>query len=85
MLISMRSTVVIDDEIFKQAKQRAAALSVTLSEVINQALRESLAKPPVTAPAFHMITFGNPKAPLHREPKEMQAVLDESDREALRR
>jgi hypothetical protein len=84
MLIYMRSTVVIEDELFKKAKQRAAALDTTLSDVVNQALRESLSKPLAEAPAFHMLTFGNPKARLHREPSDFEMTTEEEDRRSLR-
>ncbi len=85
MLTYVRSTVIFEDELFKKAKQRAAALNTTLSDIVNQALRESLAQPVSEAPMFHMITFGNPKAKRHREPRDFQAVLEEEDRHALRR
>ena len=45
----MRSTVIIEDELFKTAKRRAAERGTTLSNLVNQALRESLAKPEATA------------------------------------
>jgi len=85
MLTGMRSTLVLDDELFRKAKQRAAALNTTLSAVVNQALRDALAKPIPEAPAFHMITFGDPRQRVHREPRDQQAVLDAEDRDALRR
>ena len=85
MLTDMRSTVIIDDELFKKAKQRAAVLNTTLSAVINQALREALSKPTVEAPAFHMITFGNPRKRVHREPRDHHASLEGDDRESVRR
>jgi hypothetical protein len=85
MITLMRSTVVIEDELFRKAKRRAAALNTTLSDIVNQALRESLSKPMVEPPAFHMITFGNPKTKLHREPEDLQAIIEEEDRRSLRR
>jgi len=85
MLTHMRSTVIIEDELFKKAKGRAVALNTTLSDIVNQALRESLAKPDLEAPAFHMITFGKPKARLHREPREFQVAIEDEDRRSLRR
>jgi hypothetical protein len=85
MIISMRSTVVIEDELFKKAKQRATALKMTLSEVVNQALRESLSRPVAEAPAFHMITFGDTKARVHREPSDFEAIIEGEERYRLRR
>lgn len=85
MLTCMRSTVIIDDELFRKAKQRAAALNTTLSAIVNQALREALSRPVAKAAPFQMITFGNPKARLHREPAEHFALVEREDRETLRR
>ena len=87
MVIRMRSTVIIEDELFRKAKRRAATLNTTLSSVVNQALRESLARPVVEAPAFHMITFGptTAKARLHREPRDFQAIIEDEDRQSLGR
>jgi hypothetical protein len=81
----MRSTVIIEDELFKTAKRRAAERGTTLSNLVNQALRESLAKPKTTAPPFRMTTFGDPKAKIHREPRDYQAVSEDEDRRSLRR
>jgi hypothetical protein len=41
LLACMRSTLILDDDLFRKAKRRAAALNTTLSDVVNQALRES--------------------------------------------
>ena len=85
MLAFMRSTVIIEDELFKTAKRRAAERGTTLSNLVNQALRESLAKPEAAAPPFRMTTFGNPKAKVHREPRDYQAAGEDEDRRSLRR
>jgi len=85
MLACMRSTVIIEDELFKKAKRRAAEGGTTLSNLVNQALRESLAKPEAAAPPFRMTTFGDPKAKVHREPRDYQAVSEDEDRRSLRR
>ena len=85
MLSDMRSTVIIEDELFKKAKRRAAEQGTTLSEIVNHALRESLSKPEASAPPFRMTTFGDPKAKLHHEPRDYQRVSEEEDRRSLRR
>jgi Arc/MetJ family transcription regulator len=46
MLICMRTTLIIDDALFKAAKRRAAASSATLSDVVNDALRRLVNSPP---------------------------------------
>lgn len=58
MLIWMRTTLILDDQLVRAAKRRAAEGDLTLSEVVNQALRASLLtpRPPAAAP-FRMPTF----------------------------
>jgi hypothetical protein len=85
MLASMRSTLILDDDLFRKAKRRAAALNTTLSDVVNQALRESLSRPVANASPFEMVTFGNPRRRVHHEPGDIQAAIDDEDRGALRR
>ena len=87
MLGGMRTTVVIEDRLFKKAKQRAAELGTTLGEVMNQSLRLLLAQEP-TRPArskFKMITFGDPSKPTTHEPADLSAALDEDDLRSLAR
>ena len=83
MLICMRTTVVLDDELVKKAKKRAAELRTTLSEVINQALREAVSKSLPRRSAFKMITYGGPKS-VHHEPEDFKRILEEEDIRSLR-
>lgn len=85
MLSAMRSTVIIEDELFKRAKRRAAERGNTLSDLVNQALRESLARPEVSAPPFRMTTFGDAKTKVHHEPEDYDAASEDEDRRSLRR
>jgi hypothetical protein len=78
----MRTTLVLDDALLRQAKRRAAERSTTLSEVVNEALRESLRATPVDAPPFSMITYG-PASRVHHEPSDLAAALEAEEREAL--
>jgi len=83
----MRTTVMLDDRLFKKAKQRAADLGTSLSEVLNHALRLSLAQEP-TRPArsrFEMITFGDPTRPTSHEPADFAEMLDGDDVRSLAR
>ncbi len=54
----MRTTLVLDEQLVRAAKKRAAEADLTFSEVVNQALRTSLLAPrsPTAAP-FRMPTF----------------------------
>jgi hypothetical protein len=81
----MRSTVILDDDLFRKAKRRAVALSITLSDVVNQALRESLSRPVGEPPPFEMVTFGNPRRRVHHEPGDIQAAIDDEERAKLLR
>ena len=83
----MRTTLVLDDRLFKRAKQRAAERGTTLSEVVNEALSESLAPAPARAPVakLKMITFGNPGEPVRHEPEDLAAALISTTRAGLGR
>ena len=85
MLIRMRSTIVIEDQLFKLLKRRAADLNTSLSEVVNQALRESLSRPVAKAPPFKMVTFGASEPVVHHEPDSLAAALLDDDTRTLGR
>jgi hypothetical protein len=42
MIIFMRTTVQLDDDVFRRAKAAAAAAGITLSRLIEDSLRENL-------------------------------------------
>ena len=56
----MRTTIRIDDQLLAEAKKRAAGRKTTLTAVIEDSLRESLArsKPPRHQKAFRIKPFG---------------------------
>lgn len=55
----MRTTVSISESLLSEAKRVAASSGRTLSQVVEDALRESLARRQVTGRArFCMLTFG---------------------------
>jgi hypothetical protein len=82
----MRTTIVIEDQLFKLAKRRAAERDVTLGDVVNEALREVLSRPaPTRRQRFQMITFGAEQAPVHHEPADFAAALAAEDEGAQRR
>lgn len=79
MYAYMRTTLVLDDQLFRRAKREAGAAGTTLSEIINTALRKHLLagqskKEPVTP--FSMPVFGE-SSPLHQTPAELAALRDE--------
>lgn len=80
MITLMRTTVLLDDDLFQQAKRRAADTGKSLSQVIAEALRSALqAKPPVAMERFRMVTFGGRRRVRH-EPAELADALEEDDR-----
>jgi predicted transcriptional regulator len=79
MLIDVRTTVVLDDELVKKAKQRAAELRTTLSDVINQALRDAVSRPLTRSSDVKMITFGAGLSRTHHEPKDFKEALAKED------
>lgn len=58
----MRTTLIIQDQLAIAAKRVAAERRISLSEVVNQALRHELygLPPKASADRFQMPVFGNP-------------------------
>lgn len=54
MLRHMRTTIIVKDALLKAAKRRAAELDVSLSGLIEQALRAELERPPAPRRRFRL-------------------------------
>ena len=80
----MRTTLVLDDILFKKARERATASNTTISDVVNEALREALAKPPLVATPFSMLTFAGGETKRH-EPSDFAELLSLDDTASLGR
>jgi hypothetical protein len=78
----MRTTLVLDENLFRKARERAAASNTTISDVVNEALREALAKPPLKATPFQMLTFGGGETVMH-EPSDFAELLSLDDNASL--
>jgi hypothetical protein len=80
MYVCMRTTLILEDRLFREAKQKAAATGITLSELMNSALRRFLRQPakglPEREEKFHMPVFGEP-VKLHLSPAELAELRDE--------
>ena len=78
MIIRMRTTVIIDDVLLREAKQVAARSGCTLSDLINQALGAALTKRNEPRPEFHMVVYGG-KIPVAHEPADFARTLEAED------
>lgn len=59
MLLCMRTTIRLDDHLLRAAKQHAAERGTTLTAVIEDALRELLARrEPIDRTPFRLVAFG---------------------------
>jgi hypothetical protein len=56
----MRTTLNLDDQILAQAKHQALEENTTLAQLIENALRESLAKPKMKRKKIKLITASGP-------------------------
>jgi hypothetical protein len=84
MLIRMRTTLVLDDGLLRQAKRRAAERNVTVSDVVNEALRDSFGRPVPAAPPFSMTTYGRAGRRVRHEPSAFATEIEDEDRTRLR-
>jgi hypothetical protein len=80
----MRTTLILDDTLFRRAKRRALERDLTLSDVVNEALREALREPHVAAAPFSMVTFGRPDRRVRHEPADFAAAVEDQDLDGLR-
>ncbi len=78
MLICMRTTLILDDLLLRTAKEAAAKAGCTVSDIVNQALGESLAARAAVKPRFEMITYGSSGRSEH-EPADFAAALEADD------
>jgi len=81
----MRTTLILDDELLHEAKKRAADAGLSLSELVNRALRDTLGAPEPEAPPFEMITYGQAGPTVRHEPGELAEELELEDAASLRR
>jgi hypothetical protein len=78
--------MVIDDDLLRRAKKRAAELGVTVSDLVNRALREALSQQPHTTslPPFRMVTFGRGQPQVDHSPAQLARALEDEEEQALR-
>ena len=84
MIACMRTTLVLDDALLRQAKRRAAERDLTVSDVVNEALRESFRDAPRdAAPPFALVTYGQGGRRVRHEPADFAGELENEDRQRL--
>jgi hypothetical protein len=79
MLISMRTTLVLDDQLLRRARKRAAEDGTTLSELVNDALRDALREKQSPQRPFRLITFGGTDGAVPREPSDFKTIIEDED------
>jgi antitoxin component of RelBE/YafQ-DinJ toxin-antitoxin module len=84
MIIRMRTTLIIDDDLLRQAKLRAAEWKLTVSDVVNNALRECLGRPTRPVAPFSLVTYGHSNKRVHHEPADFDSAMEQEDRDRLR-
>jgi Arc/MetJ family transcription regulator len=89
MLILMRTTIQLDDELFRRAKAAAAAAGITLSHLIEDSLRENLRRASSTEGArarrFRMVIFGQSERRVAHEPADFASAAEAEDLQSLGR
>jgi hypothetical protein len=85
MLIYVRTTVIIEERLFRAAKRAAAIRGMTLSDLVCEALRGALASRSSPAPTeFRMTTYGRPAHGVQHEPRELAETIDDEEASRLR-
>lgn len=57
---------------------------MTLSEIVNDALRATLREAPAESPPFTLLAYGRPGRATHHEPGDFVTALEDEDRDGLR-
>ena len=83
MITRMRTTLVLDDALLRRAKRAAAERDLTVSDIVNEAVRESLRETPAAAAPFSFMTYGSIGRGVRHEPRDFAAELEDEDRKRL--
>ena len=71
--VELQSPLIIDDALLREAKHRAAERDLTVSDVVNEALRDVFGQEPPAAPPFQMLTYGSPDRRVTHTPADYAA------------
>ena len=82
----MRTTVILNEKIAVEAKRLAAERNTTLSEIVNEALRERLAHPPENnaTHSFHMPVYRGGDPAIDTPSSELAGVGETGELDAYR-
>lgn len=84
MLVCMRTTLNLSDAVMAEAKARAAASGRTVTSLVEEALRDLLARSQVAPAAFELPVFGTPDGEVLVHLADNEAVREAMDRPACR-
>lgn len=80
MYVCMRTTLILDDQLFRRAKREAGNSGTTLSDLVNTALRKYLLSPlrdeGRATPRFSMPVYGE-STRIHQTPRDLANLRDE--------
>ena len=79
MVIRMRTTLVLDDDLLREAKIRAARQNVTVSDLVNRALRDALHEEEAQPPSFTLVTYGRGGSLVDHAPDDFAEALEQDD------
>ena len=86
----MRTTLVLNDDLVQQARHLAVDSELTLSELVNRALRAMLTEAAQRgrngsslSARFSMVTFGPTDRTVHHEPADFARLAELEDEQAL--
>jgi hypothetical protein len=81
MIIKMRTTLMIHDKLFREAKIKAADRGITLSDLVEEGLRMALTSAASMARSnYRMMTFGEVEPQRHVSPEAMAETTDDEAR-----
>src|SRR5262245_40501978 len=75
----MKTTLVLKDDVVRQAKKRAASRGMTLSEFAERSLRDALAEKPISNRRIVLPTTGHGLPPYSHSVAEIKALEVEDD------
>jgi len=85
----MRTTIQLDDDVFRRAKAAAAAAGIPFSRLIEDSLGENLRRAPAAERArarrFRMVTFGQRERRVSHETADFASAAEAEDLKSLGR